>query len=211
MGLQHPALDAAADDIEVEFELGFPGVVVAVALRAAGVGVGDHHLLDLGPGGVGLLADHRGVDRHLTPAVDLIAEIEDLGLDDAAADFLGAEIGLGQKHHADREPAAARHMAGAGDMLLEEPLRNFHVDARAVAGLAVGVDGAPVPHRLERRDSGHHHLAARLAVDGGDQADAAGVMLIGRIVHPMGREKLGVGPPFGDEFAHAAALSLARR
>ena len=51
--------------------------------------------------------------------------------------------------------------------------------AGAVAGLAVGVDGAAVPDGLQRVDRQLDHLAARLAVDGGDQADAAGVVLVG--------------------------------
>ena len=84
-------------------------------------------------------------------------------------------------------------------MQLEEVLRDLHVDAGAVAGLAVGVDGAAVPHRLERGDAGLDHGAPRLAVDCRDQADAAGVMLMGRIVEPVARQALGVGPPFGDE------------
>src|SRR6201746_192930 len=41
-------------------------------------------------------------------------------------------------------PAAAAAGDGAG----EEVLRDFDMDAGAVAGLAVGVDGAAMPHRL---------------------------------------------------------------
>ena len=47
---------------------------------------------------------------------------------------------------------------------------------RAVTCLAVGIDGAAVPHRLQRID-GLHHIARGDAVQRGDQADAAGVML----------------------------------
>ena len=36
------------------------------------------------------------------------------------------------------------------DMLAEEILRDLDVDAGAVAGLAVGVDGAAVPDGLQR-------------------------------------------------------------
>jgi hypothetical protein len=59
----------------------------------------------------------------------------------------------------------------------EEVLRDRDQDAGAVAGLAVGVDGAPVPDGLERLDRQLDDFAARLAVDGADQADAAGVAL----------------------------------
>jgi hypothetical protein len=62
-------------------------------------------------------------------------------------------------------------------MLAEEILRDLQMDAGAVAGLAVGIDRAAVPDRLQRRDAGQHDLAPRLAVDRGDQADAAGIVL----------------------------------
>ena len=57
---------------------------------------------------------------------------------------------------------------------------HFDMDAGAVAGLAVGIDRAAVPHRLQRIDAGRDDFAARLAVDRGDQADAAGIMLLDR-------------------------------
>ena len=60
------------------------------------------------------------------------------------------------------------------------------MDAGAVAGLAVGVDGAAMPDGLQRGDRRFHHLAARLAVDRGDDADAAGIMLLARVVEPVG-------------------------
>jgi len=59
------------------------------------------------------------------------------------------------------------------------------MDAGAVAGLAVGVDRAAVPDRAQRVDAGLHHLAARLAVDRGDETDAAGVMLEARVVQAV--------------------------
>ena len=49
------------------------------------------------------------------------------------------------------------------------------MDARAVAGLAVGIDRAAMPYRLQRIDARHDHVAPSLAVERHDQADAAGV------------------------------------
>ena len=49
--------------------------------------------------------------------------------------------------------------------------------AGAVARQAVGIDGAPVGDVLQRLDGVDDHLAARLAVDGGDEAHATGVLL----------------------------------
>ena len=64
------------------------------------------------------------------------------------------------------------------DLALEEVLRDLDVDAGPVAGLAVGVDGAAVPDRLQRLDALDHDLAPRLAVDRDHAADAAGVVLL---------------------------------
>src|SRR6185437_7995523 len=153
-------LDAPADDVEVELE--------ALDLDAARIG--DHDLLDLGPRRIGLLADHVDVDRHLAPAIDGIAEIEDLGLDDGAAALLAVEVGARQEHHADGEPPGARLMAGMAHMLAEEILGYLDMNAGAVAGLAVGVDGAPMPHRFQRVDAGLDDVAARRAVERGDEA-----------------------------------------
>ena len=86
-----------------------------------------------------------------------------------------------------RELAAADLLAGAADILAEEILRDLHMDAGAVAGLAVGIDGAAVPDRLQRGDAVLDHLAARLAVERGDQPDAAGIVLVGGIVETVRR------------------------
>ena len=51
------------------------------------------------------------------------------------------------------------------------------MNAGAVAGLAVGIYRAPVPHRLQRRDPGLDHVAARRAVERGDESDPAGIVL----------------------------------
>ena len=175
---QHRLLDAPPDDVEVVFE----PVVAAAAV------VGDHDLLDLGPRRHGLFADGRRVHRHLPPAVDRISEIEDLGLDDHPAGLLRSQVGARQEHHADREAPAARRVPGVADVVLEDVLRDLHVDPGAVAGLAVGVQRAAVPDRLERRDARLHHPAPRTAVDGGDEPHAAGVAFVGGAVEALPRQ-----------------------
>ncbi len=155
-------------------------------------GRGKHDLLDLGTGGVGLLADDRGVDRHLAPAVDVEAEAQHLALDDGAAQLLGAEVDARQEDLAHGDGARAQLVAGAADLVGEEVLGHGHEDAGAVAGLAVGVHGPAVPERLQRLDRQLHHLAARLAVDGADEADAAGVALRSGVVGAAFDEPLAV-------------------
>src|SRR3546814_1128507 len=70
LGLYDLFLDAAADEVEGLFELLPAGFVRQRP--------GDHDLLDLGPGHHCLVADDGHVHRHLTPAIDGVAEVDDL-------------------------------------------------------------------------------------------------------------------------------------
>ena len=142
-------LDAAADDVQVALERGFVG----------GGAVAHDDLLDLRARGVGLLTNAAHVDRHLAPAMDGVAEIQDLGLDDLAAALLGGEVGLGQEHLAHGDALDRPGVAAALDVFGEEILRDLDMDAGAVPGLAVGIHGAAVPHRLQRVDASLHHVA----------------------------------------------------
>ncbi len=176
--------DAPADHVQLALERAFRHLAR----------VPDHDLLDLGPRRVGFLADAIDVDRHLPPAVDRVAEIQDFGLDDLTAALLRAEIGFRQEHLADRDrPLVHELVPGAHHDFGEEILRNLDVDAGAVAGLAVGIDRAPVPDGLQRVDPRLHHLAPRLAVQRRHQPDAASIVLLGG--HVRARETRGVGVP----------------
>jgi hypothetical protein len=183
-----PLLDAPANDVEVALEL-----VLLDAFR-----VRDEYLLDLGPGRVRLLADDVDIDRNLPPAVDPVAEGENLRFDDGARTLLRVEIGARQEDHADRELARLRLGADRAHMVAEEILRDLHMDAGTVAGLAVGVDGAAMPDGFEGIDGREYDRAARLTVERGDEADAARVVLLGRIVEPVPGEIRGVTPEFVD-------------
>ena len=184
-------LHATAQDVELLLEL----AVVEPRIAAA-----DQDLLDLGPGLVGLGADDRDVDRHLAPAQDRVAETQDLGLDDGAAALLRAEVGARQEHHADRDASDLRELAaGVADIFLEEVLRNLDVETRAIARLAVGVDGAAVPHSLQRIDARRHDVAASLAVQRDHETDAAGIESLGGVVAVGGGELLGAALVVADE------------
>ncbi len=64
------------------------------------------------------------------------------------------------------------------------------MDARAIAGLAVGIDGTAVPHGLQGVDAGRDDVASPLAVQRHDETDAAGVDLLGGVV-AVGVSQLG--------------------
>src|SRR3954468_16253852 len=132
-----------ADDVEIGLE----------RFLADAAAVGDHDLLDLGARGVRLLADHADIHRHLAPAIDRVAVVQDLALDDDAAALLLAEIGAGQEDLADRELRRADLLAALADEILEEGMRDLHMDAGAVAGLAVGIDRAAMPDRFQGFDA----------------------------------------------------------
>src|SRR3546814_18034111 len=105
--------------------------------------------LDFGAGAVRLLPDDGDVDGHLTPAIDGVARVDDLRLDDGAAGFLRAEIRARQEDHADGEAVGQRLVAGIGDGVVEEAHRPVDLDVRAVAGITVRVDRAAVPDGIE--------------------------------------------------------------
>ena len=66
---------------------------------------------------------------------------------------------------------------------------------------AAGVGGISLYFTLD-------HVAARLAVERGDQADAAGIMLVGRIVHAMFLQMGGVRRPFLQKLLALIDLAL---
>ena len=82
----------------------------------------------------------------------------------------------------------------------------------AVAGLAVGIDRAAVPDRLQRIDAGLHHVAPGAAVQRRDQADAAGIVFVLRAVGVAQQGKVAfqsatwsiVIPPYSAATANAA-------
>src|SRR5262249_17316474 len=138
--LDHCLLDATADDVEVDLEL-----LLVHAARIA-----DHDLLDLGPRGIGLVANDRDIHRYLAPAVDGVAVGQDFAFDHHTCALLGAKVGARQKDHADAEPAGAHEGPGAPDMVLEEILWDLDMNAGAITRLAVGIHGAAMPHGLQR-------------------------------------------------------------
>ncbi|MPL60913.1 hypothetical protein SDC9_06477 [bioreactor metagenome] len=195
-------LDAAADDVELALE----GLVVDVLLAA------DQDLLDLGTGRIRLLAQHLGVHRHVAPAIDVVPHPQHFALDDRAAALLRAEVDARQEDLADGDLLFhVRLVAGAADLVIEEGRRDLHVDARAIARLAVGIDRAAVPDRLQRLDAARHDPARGLAVQRHDETDAAGrllvVLAVERVLrHPLALRFLGGNPGF-IVFRHHSASS----
>ncbi len=155
----------------------------------------DEDLFDFRARTVGDLADHLGAHRHLAPAVNSVAETDDLLLDNGATGFLRAEILTRQEDHADGEQVGFRHFADALQMLVEKRVRDLQVDAGTVAGLTVSINGAPVINAFEGFDAHFDDGAAGLAIDRGDEADTAGIMLVGGVVEPVALQAGGAAVP----------------
>ena len=176
-------LNAAAADVELALHV----------FRAAATSIAEHDLLDGGACVLGLLSDYGDIHRRLAPAVDVESRPQHFPFDDRAARFLRRKICTRKKYLAHADTVVSRGMACTADMLAEEVLRNVKANTGAVAGLAVGVDGAAVPDVLQGRDAHRNDLTLRLAVERYNEANAAGVLLIFRIVGVAVDQFLAIG------------------
>ncbi|MFO1425425.1 MAG: hypothetical protein U1F11_00315 [Steroidobacteraceae bacterium] len=167
---------ALADHVELALELRLVG-----RLRAAG----DEHLADERFAGLGRLAEHGVVRRHGARAeVDL-----PLGLHHAREDLLDLAT---LRRVARHEDEAGGVLAGLGELdarllrdVLEEGMRHLHEHAGAVAGVDLAAAGAAVVEVLEHLDRGAQDLVRLAALDVHDEADAAGVALVARVVETL--------------------------
>ena len=82
--------------------------------------------------------------------------------------------------------------ADLGRLAREEGVRDLHQDAGAVAGARVGADGAAMfeVHRMLSRVG--DDLMRLLALDVGDEADAAGILFQAEVVQTLGRRTPGM-------------------
>ena len=146
---------------------------------------------DLADHRLGLL--HRGrhrhglVDRHIAPAQHDLAfqahgALQLLFASEARSVFLW------QEDHTDAVFAGRRQVdALLGHLFAEELIGNLQQDARAVAHQRVSADGAPVVEVVQDTQALLDDLVALLALDVSDEADAASVVFIGRVVQTLGR------------------------
>ena len=181
--LTRAPLDAAAADVELALQF----------LGAAAPRIAEHDLFDCGARVLGLLADHGDIHRRLAPAIDIKARAQNFALHQCAAGFLRCEIRTRKEDLADTDPVVGRVVAGAAHMFTEKLLWHIEPDSRAIAGLAIGVHGAPVPDVFQRRDTHRDDLALRLAVERDDEADAAGILLVFRIIGVAVDQFLAIG------------------
>ena len=171
-GFAHALLDAPPAEIKPAFEFFHIEAVADV----------EYDLLDFGARRIGLLADDGDVHRHLAPAIEIEAEAQHFGFDDGAAGFLGAVIGAGRNIwptpivppwslRPERSTWARKKSCGTCRwMPAPSPvLPSASTAPRCQTDLSASMARVTT-------------CAARLAVDRGNQADAAGIVFhVGRI------------------------------
>ena len=82
-------------------------------------------------------------------------------------------------------PARRQREAQLGALAREELVRNLNQDARAVARLRIAAAGAAMRQVDQDLNALQDDVVRLLALDVGDKADAAGVVLVARVVQSL--------------------------
>ncbi len=175
----------------------------------------DEHLLDVRQRTQRHRAAGRRIHRHVSPSAYLEALFAQI-LGEPGAGALGAPGILAEENHADGVERGDLERVLAGDAR-KERVGFLQQQAAAVAGLAIGGDGAPVREALERLHGGANQPVARTIVHLRDQSEAAAVLLefgrieppgwFPRLVHHCLSPLATPVPASCRVFAHRAALS----
>ncbi|AJX01694.1 hypothetical protein BM45_3124 [Burkholderia mallei] len=184
--LELERLDPVARRLADHVELALQRVRHHHVLAAADEDLADHGLARLHRG----RDRHRMIDRHVAPAEHDLT----FGLHRALELLLARDprrAFLRQEDHPDPIFAGRRqrHVL-PGHLLAVERVRNLDQDARAVAHQRIGADRAAVIEVLEDLQALLDDFVALLALDVSDEADAAGVVLVLRVVQTLrGRKR----------------------
>src|SRR6266436_2768054 len=146
----------------------------------------DEHLHVGGLGRLDGLAERGIVCRHVAPAKQRQLLGLDLVGDDALDDLAPRRL---PRHEQRADRIGARLRQRAAERLgpaREEGVRNLHQDAGAIAGARVGAHRAAMLEIAEDVHRVGDDLMRLLALDIGDEADAAGILLQRGIVETLG-------------------------
>src|SRR3546814_5519570 len=81
----------------------------------------------------------------------------------------------------------------SSDLIVEEADGQVHVDASAIASLAVRIHRATVPNRLQRINGRGDNAAIGLAIRCRNKADAASIRFEFRAIHALAGDALAFG------------------
>jgi hypothetical protein len=182
-------IDAARDHLAQDVET---PLVVLVGLDRGIAADEDLPVHGFGGRDVRRLGQRRIVDRHVAEAEQRQAfGLRRLGDDVLDMGALGRVARHEQVPH--RVMADGRQVdALRGHLLAEEAVRNLHEHARAVSHQRVGADGAAMRQVLEHGQAILDDLVRADVLHVGDEADAAGIVLLARIVEAARRGQPGM-------------------
>ena len=146
----------------------------------------DEDLLDVGLRVARHAADGRAVDGRIAPAEDGEAFLARRSARRCLRTAGAACGSTGQEHHADAVLAGRRQgEAQRGALAREELVRNLDQDAGAVAGFRIAAAGAAVRQVDQDLYALDDDVVRFLTLDVGDEADAAGIVLMAGIVKTL--------------------------
>ncbi|CAB4881877.1 unannotated protein [freshwater metagenome] len=169
-------LDDAADHVELALEC--VAIGGRIPLRA------DEDLTDERTRAVRGLPDVCDVDGDVAPAEDVLTLCADR-LFNEFDQRCALGLILREEAHPDAVASELRKLELADGP--QELVGNLREDPRAVAGRDVGALGTAVLEVVERLQRANDDVVHRLVVELGDHRDAAGVVLIARVVQAFGR------------------------
>ena len=161
-------LDGAADHVELALE----GVLVGDVVAGA-----HEQLSDARGHRAGGAAAGRLVHRHLAPAEHALA----LGLDAVLHQTHGLG-GVAGRQEAERHAVAALLGKVEARLGAQERVGKLEQDAGTVPGIGVGALGSAVLEALERVQRSGHDLVRRGRAQPRHERNAAGVVLVARVV-----------------------------
>ncbi len=179
--------DRVAGGLAHDVELALERVAIEAAAPRA-----DEHLADHGHGAPRGLAQRGVVHRHVAPAEQRLALVDDGALDLAHAGRLGGAVAR-QEDHADAVGSRLGQLRPApGHLLAEERVGNLHQQPGAVAVQRIGAGGAAVAQVVEDGEALLHDFVRLAALDVRDEAHAARVVLVARVVEALFRRPAGL-------------------
>ncbi len=171
-----PARNPLAQDVEPPLEF-----VLALDLLAAA----DEHLLVHRFGRLHQLAERRVVGRDVAPAEERHALFLDVLRVDVPDDLPPVRVAR-HEQVADSVFAGRRQReAELAGLLGEECVRHLHQDAGAVTGARVGADRAAMLQVAQDGERVLDHGVRLAALDVGDEADPAGILVERRVVEAL--------------------------
>ena len=177
-------LDRVAGFLADDVELALERVLVHRRRPARDEDLADDRLDVLRP-----LGKPAVVRRHVAPAEQNLAFARHRALDLLLARHPGGRL-LRQEHHADAVLAdRGQREALRAACLAQEPVRQLDQDAGAVALQRIGARRAAMGQVPQDRQRLRYDGVPLLALDVGDEAEAAGIVLIRGIVQALPRRR----------------------